>query len=502
MPKNKGRNAYFFFMIDWKKEMEAEGRTFPNGLRDVQADPDCSKEWEELPEQKKGYYKAMAKRDKVTAQMSNMDKKTTYGESIALLKQKEKEAEMFKKNMHEKIKFLIGSAVNLNFLPQVKFCFVHVNWFFTKCVNNSLEYFPAEYAFGMFSLEKGIEEVHHVIVSAEIPLGYKREALETSQNSHHVPVEYNGGETDFAVMYEKLASFFESKKLVDSYPYIYTTSALVTPVQSLITKLCNAAEQDKEQFKIYELEALFMHLANEVYKKRTDRDIKCIPIYAGSIFTLYTYIHEQGFECHFHKYVDGGSEYCSKSVLHQWAWTMCNEFSEPLGIDIKPGIHYPSKPDPLFVVTDLMSNLQVDDAQASQYNGVLSMTGVSEQHRLKVSSRTYSEEMRRREMSKPVKIIDCSKIQGSASKPTDESVNSLTDQSENLPVEEKKFMSNYLNEKPLRRPNANSSMYSTSIEDFVLKDENFPPIGGRGVSIKHRIINPKKAPLGKGQGHT
>lgn len=125
----------------------------------------------------------------------------------------------------------------------MKFCFVHVNWFFTVLVNNTREYFPAEYAFGVFSLENGIEDVHHAIVSAKIPLGYRREALEISQNTHNVPVEYPGGEVDFAVMYEKLVNFLDSRKLVDQYPYLYTTRTLTTAVRSLIGRLSDAARK-------------------------------------------------------------------------------------------------------------------------------------------------------------------------------------------------------------------------------------------------------------------
>lgn len=46
MPKAKGKNAFFFFMLDWKKRAEAQGREFPNGLKDVQQDPDCNEEWQ------------------------------------------------------------------------------------------------------------------------------------------------------------------------------------------------------------------------------------------------------------------------------------------------------------------------------------------------------------------------------------------------------------------------------------------------------------------------
>lgn len=56
----------------------------------------------------------MAKQDKVSSQISIRDKKTSLGESLSELERKEKEAQMFIKNMQENIKVIIDSAVNLN----------------------------------------------------------------------------------------------------------------------------------------------------------------------------------------------------------------------------------------------------------------------------------------------------------------------------------------------------------------------------------------------------
>lgn len=129
---------------------------------------------------------------------------------------------------------------------------MHVNHFFSMIIDNNVEYFPAEYALGIFSFEDGIEDVHHIIVSAEIPLGYRREALETSQNSHNIPVEYQGGETDFAVMYKKLINFLEPRKVVNKYPPLYTTKNCFTAVQSVLGKLCDAARKYVvDLFKIF-----------------------------------------------------------------------------------------------------------------------------------------------------------------------------------------------------------------------------------------------------------
>ncbi|KAL6440558.1 hypothetical protein ACFW04_003217 [Cataglyphis niger] len=517
MPKVKGRNAFFFFMLEWRKRAEAQGRKFPNGLKDVQADPECNEEWQSLTKQEKGQYEAMAKQDKVAGQIQNKDKKTTVGESISDLEQKAKETKQAIKDMHENIKFSIDTAINLNILPKSKFCFMHINSFFSIIVDNELEYFPAEYAIGIFSLENGIEDVHHIIVSANIPLGCRRQALETSQNSHNIPVEYQGGETDFAVMYAKLITFLEPRKVVNKYPPLYTTRICFKVVQSVLGKLCDAAQQDRDDFKVYELEALFIHLANEAYKKRTDVEIKFIPVYAERMFTRYNYIHEKGFECSFHKFVDGGSEHCSKSILQQWAWILCEEFCKSLEVKMCPGIHYPDKSN-VATLTHSISNLKVDDScESKPENTLLSMTGVSEYHRLKVSSRSYQDELRRRIESKPVQVIDYSKldefvaesVDKSVDKLVDKSVDKLVDKPADKPVDKptnawKKVVPSYLSEQSLRPPNIeNSYVIGASIMDdcMSIDDESFPPIGGRGVPHKSIQTVKRKPPLGKGQGH-
>lgn len=56
----------------------------------------------------------MAKQDKVDAQIQNKGKKTTLGESVNLIEQKEQEEQQAIKNMHESIKYSIDTAINLN----------------------------------------------------------------------------------------------------------------------------------------------------------------------------------------------------------------------------------------------------------------------------------------------------------------------------------------------------------------------------------------------------
>ncbi|XP_011136485.1 protein maelstrom homolog isoform X2 [Harpegnathos saltator] len=512
MPKAKGRNAFFFFMIDWKKRAEARGCTFPNGLKDVQADPDCNEEWQNLTKQERGPYEAQAKKDKITSQINANSKKTTHGECIQLLEQKEIEEQKFIEDMYEYLESTITRAVNHNVLPQLKFCFVHVNWFFTKLVDNVVEYFPAEYAVGVFSLENGIEDIHHTIVGVPIPLGYRREALETSQSTHNIPIECPGEESDFAIMYEKLTNFLKPRKIVDKYPPLYTTKSLKGAVQSLLATLCKAANQDEEQFLVYEIESLFKHLADEAYKKREDREIKYTKAYAEYTFTRFTHIYKRGNECIFHKYTDGGSEYCSKSVLHQWTWNMCEEFCNPLQVEMKSGVHYPEEADCSYKgMMQSMANLDIkrEVPQESELYSVISSTGVSQQHRIRVSERSYEDEMRRRKESKPVLVIDYSKTKEASTTAkftadSDESVDKAIDEPVSKPTDEpeQKSVPNYIFGKPMRPPNTVSYVAAT-MDDYLPKNDekNFPPIGGRGVLYRKIKEKSRKAPMGRGQGH-
>lgn len=54
----------------------------------------------------------MAKDDKIASQISEKDKKTTFGESITMLQQKEEEKKRFTQDMCEYLKTLITVAVS------------------------------------------------------------------------------------------------------------------------------------------------------------------------------------------------------------------------------------------------------------------------------------------------------------------------------------------------------------------------------------------------------
>ncbi|KAK2579310.1 hypothetical protein KPH14_008263 [Odynerus spinipes] len=483
MPKKqKGQNAFFYFMLEWRQREEKSGRKFAS-LRDVQADPRCSDEWKGLSPQQKKVYETMAKQCKP----GGMDKKTNVGESLSLVQMEQRKETEFLENMQLYINTTINGSLKNNNLSSTKFYFIHFNWFYIT-EDKEKRHAPAEYAVGEFTLENGIQRYHHKLVHIKPELGYTWEAIETSRTSHKIPYELPQGERNFYDMYMDLLKFLEPAKINGKYPPFFTGKKLSQGVSSLFDQLTATADHENT-FLVYSIESLFAKLHNVALAHR-NVDENDDPLLHGMLdavgeseFSKDKFAFETNIECDYHKNLDGTSQYCSLSVIRQWAYTMCDYCCEPLDIKRRPGINCPHPKIDDDLTTSLLNMSLNTTVHDSDYEGLRlgSMTGVTEEHRLKVSERTHKEEQGRRKDPKPLHIIDHSKVkehQTSASTST-------------------------TYERPLRPPNTKSFAVAAAsgkqgdIPDFG--DMNFPSIGGRGVMLKKKP-NISKQPVGRGYG--
>lgn len=470
--KNESRNAFYFFMLEWKKREEASGRTFPEGLRDVQRDPKCSEEWQNLSSQEKGNYKKKAKDSKINAQLS-VKKKTTIGECIDEILEATKKQDEFHQNMLQYIDSVVDMGVKHNCLEKLKFILIHVNWFFKREIGiNKYEFCPAEFAVAEFSLKNGIENIYHEILNAKIPLGWKRNAIETSQQTHRIPIELPEGQSDFSLMYKKLSKLLENNKTGDKFPPLFTAKDLVPAVESLLTKMTDASANN---FLIYSLEALFGKLRNTAVQNVDNCSISLV--LAEHEFAKDTFSSVQNLECDFHKIIDSSSEYCSMSIVKRWAFTICDYSCEFLNIPLIEGINCPL-PQTLFSdeqITD-QDNINARLRMLNFDSQMLEMNGVTEEHRRKVSERNTAQEQRRRAKEKiNFSIIDHSNLNSSTS-------------------------STVLVGRPLRLPKTTAQAVSEMTENTDhFNAVDFPPLGAKGKSPKEIATN-IKLPLGRGRG--
>ncbi|XP_003703610.1 protein maelstrom homolog [Megachile rotundata] len=472
--KNKGKNAFYFFMLDWKKREEASGRTFPEGLRDVQRDPKCSEEWQNLSSQEKGYYNKRAKDSKIEAQVC-VKKKTAIGECIDEIIEAEKKQEEFRQSMLQYLSSVVDMGVKHKCLDKLKFIMIHVNWFYRREMGiNKYEFCPAEFAVGEFSLKDGIENIYHEILNVKIPLGWKRDAIEISQQTHRIPVELPEGQSNFSIVYEKLCRLLENNKTGDKFPPLYTPKDLVPAVESLLTRMADAANASASDFTIYSLEALFSKLRNAAAEQVDDCSISLV--LAEHEFAKDTFSSVRDLECDFHKIIDSSSQYCSMSIIKRWGFTICDYCCEYLNIPLIEGRNCPISQT---VFCDEDSADQEDiNARLKLLNvdkQIVEMNGVTEEHRRKVSERNFAQERRRREQETVnLTIIDHGKLNSSSSNAA-------------------------LIGRPLRLPKTTAHAVSGMMENSDLNAADFPPLGGKGKSPK-RGTTTIKLPLGRGRG--
>lgn len=489
MPKKV--SGYVLFMLDYKKREERRGRKFPNGIKSVQEDPGCGKEWEQLSEREKDRYKQMGKESDMVMKKK---KKTGTGECMDLVEREKKRELDFQSDMNQDIENIVMKGVEMQDLAKRKFFFIHSNWFYTrKYDNGDFDYFPAEFAIAEFSLENGVTQVYHEILKDDVKVGYTREAKETSQETHQIPVPntLECAEGDYNKMCYKLLQLLKTHKVGGKYPPIYTMKKNNPPVKSLLKKLFESEDLCDETVIVYDLEILLSNLCNA-----NSNDNKFPVVMAEHELVKDTFSFIQGLDCDYHKTLDGTSQYCSMSNVKRWAYTICDCCCEQLDIEMLEGIHYPKKVTFDSLSTDPMASLF--NKLSLETQSIKSMTGVSNAHRLAVSGRTEAEELKRRNEKTTITVIKYS----SDEPPVQTQAPSFTPKPLLSHVASNSASEEY--QRPLRAPHSKSSVAAIvgDTKQHAFNEEDFPSLGvssGRGRGNR-RAMKEQKQTNGRGRG--
>lgn len=463
-------------MHDWAKQQERWGLSAPKNLRKLSAA--CSDDWKNLPPYEKEIYKAKAKQHKIKEGRDM--KKTVIGESLASLELQEKKEQEFHQNMIRYIESIVSLGVLHDNLPKLKFLFIHTNWFCKRNIGiNKYEFFPAEFAVAEFSLENGIEDVYHELLKAKIPLGWRRDAIEISQQTHQIPIDLEEGEQDFSVMYDKLTRFLDARKTGNKYPPLFTVKDLYPAVESLLTKMIDHGRGCLKDYLIYSIEALFGEMRNAAVKKVGSCSLPLV--IAEHRFAKDYFSDSRGFECEFHKIIDV-TQYCSKSIVTRWGLTICDYCCEYLDIKMIEGVHRPYNEycdiniqNEINDIDHRTKNLNIDIERKQTFK----VDEVSMEHKNEVSQRSNKEELSWWNADTFIDRVD-------TVKPSTSQINTAT---LNMPM------------RPLRAPKTKAQALN-EIDEIVdpLNKVNFPPIGGRGTQIHRKNSAPIKLPLGRGCG--
>ncbi|XP_043515035.1 protein maelstrom homolog [Frieseomelitta varia] len=470
------KNAFYFFMLDWAKEQERRGLSAPKNFKELSAA--CSDDWKNLSSQKKGIYKARAKQYKIKSQSNaSTDKKTTTGESLALLELQEKKEQEFHQNMLRYIESVVSLGVLHNNLPKLKFIFIHTNWFCKKNIGiNKYEFFPAEFAVAEFSIENGIEDIYHELLKPKIPLGWRRDAIEISQQTHQIPINLEDGENDFSLMYDKFTKFLDARKTGNKYPPLFTLKDLYPAVESLLMKMIDDDRGCLEDYLIYSIEALFTELRNTAIKNVSSHDL---PLVIGEYrFSKDYFSDRRGYECDFHKIIDV-TQYCSKSIVTRWGFLICDYCCDYLDIEMIEGVHRPHDLHFDINIEKQMYDIQCRTKKLNiEREQTTKVDKVSIEHKNEISQRSDKEKLNRWNADTSIDRID-------NIKPGTSQTNTAT---LNMPM------------RPLRAPKTTAQALEIDETIDPLNEVNFPPIGGRGTTIHRKNNVPIKLPLGRGRG--
>lgn len=497
-PKKPARNSFFFFMLDYKNRQEARGVVFQGGLKDVANA--CSAEWENMTPQQKGPYEARAKDAKVKDGISGT-KYTSQGVPISLIEREAKRKQDFEDNMNDYIKVTVNMSEHRDNLISKKFYFIHVNWLCRQVLpNGEGDFLPLEFAVTEFSLKNGVQNTYHELIDIDVPMGYTFEARLHAQETHKIDQNPAGGQSNFGAMFQKLKTLLKPETIGEEFPPLYTTKGVMEIVPGLLSRMAKAAGRSVDIFKVYPIETLFFHIRNAaVSNNEAQSSAMGFPAESLAEKEIWKDRFDQalGIACDYHTELDESSIHCSRSIVIRWAYIICDFCCLDLEIEMKPGRHCPLNTD----VDGIQKAKETLVREALTYTrtegarGLSSMTGVTEEHRVRTSERTYREEQERRKHSQPLQIIDHSKLRNSntqevkiAPKPTGSRVSTYAD------------LTNNKRERELRMPHTKSYAVMGRGTETVpnMDDMNFPAIGGRGAGLMRNLDN--FAPIGRGRG--
>ncbi|XP_058805021.1 protein maelstrom-like [Phymastichus coffea] len=481
MPKSKNKpNAFTIFCQEWKKKQEKLGKYY--SIPEAITNPECNKVWKDLPEEQKKRYKTLAKNAKIDV---DIDKKTGLGESLSEITKAEQKKKEFIDNMKEYIYSITKSAKDNNCVQQLTFYVIHTNYAYNRTLmNNEVEYYPAEICLARCSLQNGIEDVYHVLISDVVMKGYRSDALIHSKETHQIPIELPDGKNDYQEIFMNLCKFLEPGRKNKTLPPLYTIMSkddIYYPVKSILGKLSTASGEYEEYLCLYAFEDLFAAMYNAVLEQSGNFDFESITAFREIKKDPYAYSHD--LECDFHKAIGAGALHCSQSIVKRWFYVLCDFCCDPLNIIKVAGVHTPIEKreliPPLSRLSSTFSTLSLND---SKYSSTLNMSEVSNDYRMRSFGKLNHQATRRANESKakPFHIIDHSKI--------------------NKKIPE-------VRERPLRPPYSKSTLIDDDDDDDDIDDtidtrsidyseRSFPSIG-RGA-VPRRKTQEKKSSAGHG----
>lgn len=328
--KQTPKNAFYYFMLHFK---ETHGNKF-SSMKDV-ADA-AGPRWAGMNKDQRKPFENRALMEK--NQMRAV-KLTSDGFDVEELERQEREEQCRIQEMKDDINCNLRLCSEAGSIQDEMFFIIHVNIFCYCTAEN--RYYPAEIAVACFSLEDGVLQqniFNRIIKPGPLPLGYASEAKLISEETHQLPPPLAGeDESNLAEVYSDL-KYFLSTKLSGSkrFPPLYTDEKMLKMVQHILDTWCYDFGESAPLFKVYNLQYMFKDLKNIV----ANANVWPTDTPAKREVEKDAYAYTNGICCEFHDLSDV-VVFCSRSIVVRYAYTICDNCCQDLGIILVPGTHIP-----------------------------------------------------------------------------------------------------------------------------------------------------------------
>ncbi|XP_063699028.1 protein maelstrom homolog isoform X2 [Culicoides brevitarsis] len=338
MPKKQPKNAYFFFMLEFKRHQEAMGRRFPGGMREVATA--ASEPWRSVSAREKQRFENMAKAHK-EQDKKHGERYTSQGKSLSEVAREEEERKLREENKKKTIVKLIDDAVQDERLVDTPWYIMSFNYF-TKEISH-VKYYPAEVGITRFSIRKGITKKYHCLVNpGKLPLGHAFTAKDHGEKTHKLPVPPNAlGESEFDTILVQILEFFtEERSSRDAAFPVFVNDPEMEMCESILRDFCEKSELEFDLVKVLPLTFFFQKLVAAVFKVYCDEESKFSFAIAQSHLERDAYDYHRGNGCQLHE-VDDVNPHCALSRPTRWAYYIIDQTIGITGGRKRAGYHYP-----------------------------------------------------------------------------------------------------------------------------------------------------------------
>ncbi|RVE42830.1 hypothetical protein evm_012505 [Chilo suppressalis] len=336
MPKKQPRNAFYFYMLDYKEEQRKKGINYGNMAEVAEA---AGPLWRDAPPAARKKFEEMAKKEKQKRNIPEM-KFTSTGVSLAEIDRQEKELKDAEETERQDIKNIVKLKSFNGEIVNEDFYLMDVN-FYCKAGG---EYLIAESTVLRFNLIDGIKDQYHEIINpGQIPVGYAFEVkLGSQEMGLEMPDETKPKSNYFQILANLIDYLKQKDRNMKTMPPLFTMPDKVAPVHDFILQMCTRAAEDDGIFRVYKLDTLFFTLINAI-KNRSNEGFPKESLALAQL-KKDPFKYTPGLGCEIHEEGDKAIE-CTTSRVKRWAYTVLDSCCPVAGLDVRPGAHVPHDTD-------------------------------------------------------------------------------------------------------------------------------------------------------------